>query len=226
MSFYIDGRDERYPERLAGVRLSPTGIWARADRDIAEILAEPTVAIVGARSCSDYGAHVAREFARDLAREGVVIVSGLARGVDGHAHRGAIEGDGVTVAVLGCGIDRDYPIAHHELARAIVRHGGAILSEYEPGEQVAPWRLMARNLIIAALADIVVVVEARADGGSMVTADAALAQGKIVMAVPGQITSPLSAGTNRLLTVDGVLPCLSAAEILRTLDDLKGRLFT
>jgi DNA processing protein len=107
---------------------------------------DPGVAVVGARSCSAYGAQVARTLARELGAAGVVVVSGLARGVDGEAHRGALEGGGRTVAVLGCGIDRDYPRSHAELARRIVA-SGAVVSEYEPGIEPAPWRFPARNRI-------------------------------------------------------------------------------
>ena len=114
----------------------------------------------GARSCSASGAEVARLLGRELAAAGLVVVSGLARGVDGHAHRGALEGGGLTVAVLGCGIDRDYPAAHAELARRVAATA-LIVSEYAPGVEPAPWRFPARNRIVAGLSAAVVVVEAR-----------------------------------------------------------------
>ena len=134
-------RSRLYPPLLAELHDPPAAIHVRGDT---EILAEPAVAIVGARSCSSYGAGVARELARELARAGVVVVSGLARGIDGEAHRGTLEGGGRTVAVLGCGIDRDYPRSHSELARRI-RERGALASEYPPGVEPAPWRFPARN---------------------------------------------------------------------------------
>src|SRR5581483_2106996 len=121
----------------------------------------------------------------------LVVVSGLARGVDAEAHRGALEAGGATVAVLGCGIDRDYPASHRELARSIVRDG-LIVSEYAPGVEPAPWRFPARNRIIAGLAAATVVVEARERSGALITADLALEEGREVFTVPGEITSALS----------------------------------
>jgi len=119
------------------------------------------------------------------------VVSGLARGIDGQAHRGALEAGGLTVGVLGCGIDRDYPAAHAELARRI-RECGLVVSEYEPGVEPAPWRFPARNRIIAGLCAATVVVEARERSGALITADFALEEGRDVLAVPGEITSLLS----------------------------------
>jgi DNA processing protein len=205
-------RSRLYPPLLAELHDPPAAIHVRGDT---EILAEPTVAIVGARSCSSYGAWVARELARELARAGVVVVSGLARGIDGEAHRGTLEGGGRTVAVLGCGIDRDYPRSHSELARRIGEHG-AVVSEYPPGVEPAPWRFPARNRIIAGLCAATVVVEARERSGALITADFALELGRDVFAVPGEITSALSAGTNDLLR-QGAAPLLSADDVLEAL---------
>jgi DNA processing protein len=144
-----------------------------------------------------------------------VVVSGLARGVDGEAHRGALEGGGRTVAVLGCGIDRDYPRSHAELARRIVV-SGAVVSEYPPGVEPAPWRFPARNRIIAGLSLATVVVEARERSGALITADFALELGRDVFAVPGEITSGLSAGTNDLLR-QGAAPLTSVRDVLDAL---------
>jgi DNA processing protein len=168
------------------------------------------VAVVGARSCSRYGAHVARSLGRELAAAGLVVVSGLARGVDGEAHRGALE-TGATIAVLGCGIDRDYPRAHQELARRIA-DGGLIVSEYEPGVEPAPWRFPARNRIVAGLSSATVVVEARERSGALITAEFALEEGREVLAVPGEITSGLSVGTN-LLIRQGAAPLLAVDDV-------------
>jgi DNA processing protein len=178
------------------------------------LLAEPAVAIVGARACSSYGAQVARMLGRELAAAGVVVVSGLARGVDGEAHRGALETDGHTVAVLGCGIDRDYPAAHSQLARSIAERA-LIVSEYEPGIEPSPWRFPARNRIIAGLCAATIVVEARERSGALITADFALDEGREVFAVPGEITSALSAGTNALLRL-GATPLTAAADVLES----------
>jgi DNA processing protein len=149
---------------------------------------------------------------RELAAAGLVVVSGMARGVDGEAHRGALESGGRTVAVLGCGIDRDYPAAHAELARRICERG-LVVSEYEPGVEPAPWRFPARNRIIAGLCAGTVVVEARERSGALITADFALEEGREVLAVPGEITSALSAGTNALLRL-GATPVTCAADVL------------
>jgi DNA processing protein len=137
----IRRRDRLYPALLAQLHDPPPCIHVRG---AVEVLAEPAVAIVGARSCSSYGAQIAREVAREVALAGVVVVSGMARGIDGEAHRGALAVGGRTVAVLGCGIDRDYPRSHADLARRICEHG-ALVSEYPPGVEPAPWRFPARK---------------------------------------------------------------------------------
>ena len=179
-----------------------------------ELLARPAVAIVGARACSAYGRQIARSLGRDLAAAGLVVVSGLARGVDAEAHRGALEASGSTVAVLGCGIDRDYPAAHRELARQVAATG-LVVSEYAPGVEPAPWRFPARNRIVAGLCAATVVVEARERSGALITADFALEEGREVLAVPGEITSALSAGSNALLRL-GATPLTCAQDVLES----------
>jgi len=201
-----------YPPLLAQLYDPPAELYVRGDL---QILDESAVAIVGARSCSPYGRQVARSLARELAGAGLVVVSGLARGIDGEAHRGTLEAGGRTVAVLGCGIDRDYPRSHAELALRI-REQGAVVSEYVPGVEPAPWRFPARNRIIAGLCVATVVVEARERSGALITADFALELGREVFAVPGEITSALSAGTNDLLR-QGAAPLLAAADVLAAL---------
>jgi DNA processing protein len=178
-------------------------------------LSRPAVAIVGARACSSYGKQVARMVGRELAAAGVVVVSGLARGVDGEAHRGALEADGDTVAVLGCGIDRIYPAEHGSLAQRIEERS-MLISEYEPGIEPSPWRFPARNRIVAGLCAETIVVEAREKSGALITADFALEEGREVFAVPGEITSRLSDGTNALLKL-GATPLASAADVLECL---------
>ena len=208
-------RDPGYPKLLSQIPDPPGVLWLRGDAD-AEVLGRTALAIVGARACSGYGRAVARSLAREVAAAGVVVVSGLARGIDGEAHLGALE-TGTTVAVLGCGVDRDYPAAHARLARQIVESGGLVVSEYEPGVEPAPWRFPARNRIIAGLALATVVVEARERSGALITADFALEDGREVLAVPGEITSGLSRGTNALLRL-GATPATSAADVLESLD--------
>ena len=207
--------EDAYPPLLAQIPDPPSRLWARGEAPL-ELLRRPAVAVVGARACSGYGRTVARELATEAARAGAVVVSGLARGIDGEAHRGALAAGGATIAVLGCGIDRDYPAAHAELARAIVDTDGLLVSEYEPGIEPAPWRFPARNRIIAGLALATIVVEARERSGALITADFALEDGREVLAVPGEITSALSSGTNALLR-QGATPVTRAADVLEAL---------
>ena len=213
----IRRKDPAYPSLLAAIHDPPALLFLRGSADIT-MLSEPAIAVVGARACSSYGRSVARSLARDLAGAGLVVVSGMARGVDGEAHRGALDAGGRTVAVLGCGIDRDYPAAHSELARRIAERG-LIVSEYEPGVEPAPWRFPARNRIIAGLCAGTVVVEARERSGALITADFALDEGRDVLAVPGEITSSLSAGSNALLRL-GAVPVTCAADVLELYDIL------
>jgi DNA processing protein len=206
------GRSESaFPPLLRSIHDPPPGLFLRGDAD-PQLLARPAVAIVGARACSGYGAAVARSLGRELGAAGLVVVSGLARGIDAEAHRGALEVDAATVAVLGCGIDRDYPAAHAELARRVAA-SGLIVSEYAPGVEPAPWRFPARNRIVAGLCAATIVVEARERSGALITADLALEEGREVLAVPGEITSSLSAGTNALLKL-GATPLTAAADVL------------
>ena len=204
---------KKLPPLLRAIHDPPERLYLRGAGDAAQ-LERPAAAIVGARACSSYGAQVARMLGRELAAAGIVVVSGLARGVDGEAHRGALATDGHTVAVLGCGIDRDYPAAHASLAHAIAERS-LIVSEYEPGVAPAPFRFPARNRIVAGLCAATIVVEARERSGALITADFALDEGREVFAVPGEITSSLSAGTNALLRL-GATPLTSAADVFET----------
>lgn len=207
-------RDPAYPAFLAAIYDPPPALWLRGSAE-PELLSRPAVAIVGARACSSYGRSVARSLGRDIAAAGVVVISGMARGIDGEAHRGVLDAGGITVAVLGCGIDRNYPAAHAELAGRIAENG-LIVSEYEPGVEPAPWRFPARNRIISGLARAVVVVEARERSGALITVDFALEQGREVLAVPGEITSALSAGSNALLRL-GAAPALRSDDVLEAI---------
>jgi DNA processing protein len=209
--------DSRFPSLLGAIHDPPPGLFLRGGAGT-ELLSRPAVAIVGARACSAYGAGVARLLGRELASAGLVVVSGLARGVDGEAHRGALEaagvagGGGATVAVLGCGIDRIYPAAHARLGEEIAGRG-LVVSEYAPGVPPAPWRFPARNRIVAGLAAVTIVVEAREGSGALITADFALEEGREVLAVPGEITSALAAGSNGLLRL-GATPLTRAEDVL------------
>jgi DNA processing protein len=208
---FLSRSSPAFPPLLRAIHDPPPGLFLRGAAK-PELLARPAVAIVGARASSGYGGSVGRGLGRDLASAGLVVVSGLARGIDAEAHRGALEAGGTTVAVLGCGIDRDYPAAHAELARRVA-DAGLIVSEYALGVEPAPWRFPARNRIVAGLCAATVVVEARERSGALITADLALEEGREVFAVPGEITSSLSAGTNALLKL-GAAPLTGAADVL------------
>ena len=185
-----------YPEKLKVLESPPAGLYVLGK------LPDPdrkTAAIVGARSCSVYGRRQARFFARALSARGIQIVSGLASGIDRAAHEGALEGGTQTFAVLGCGADVCYPRENFGIYRQIAQGGGGILSEFEPGSRPLGWHFPRRNRIISGLADLVLVVEARARSGALITADCALEQGKTVYAVPGRLEDPLSEGCNRLI---------------------------
>jgi len=176
----------------------------------------PRVAIVGSRRPSPYGEAVAEQLAADLARAGAIVVSGLALGCDAAAHRGALVGGGVTVAVMGTGVDIVYPAAHFRLAEEIVAAGGALVSQFADGTAPRRHHFPARNLTIAALSDAVVVVEAVQGSGALITAEAALDLHKEVMAVPGSIFSPLSVGTHGLIR-DGAGLVQNARDVLAAL---------
>lgn len=177
----------------------------------------PSVAIVGSRKPTSYGREVTLQLASALAARDVIIVSGLALGHDALAHRGALDAGGITVAVQGNGLSQIYPRTNANLGDEIVAKNGLILSEYEPETPVYPSNFLARNRIVAGLADVIVVVEAAARSGTLNTAMHALDQGKELMAVPGNITSPLSAGCNKLIS-QGATPVLSVDDILEKLD--------
>jgi DNA processing protein len=191
--------DRLYPVGLADAADAPWALIGRGDADLlARLEPEAAVTVVGARRASSYGREVARELARELAGAGLLVVSGLAFGIDACAHRGALEGAGPTVAVLGCGADVSYPAAHRSLWRRIGELG-VVLSELPPGTGAWRWAFPARNRIMAALAGMTVVVEAAERSGSLITADLAADLGRDLGAVPGPVGSRLSAGPNHLL---------------------------
>ncbi len=176
----------------------------------------PRVAIVGTRRCSGPGREIAYELGAALAEAGVVVVSGLAKGVDGAAHRGVVAARGAPpMAVVGSGPDVVYPKAHGDLW-ARVAETGCLISEAPPGARPEPWRFPARNRLIAAFADLLVVVESRATGGSLLTVEQAIRRGVEVMAVPGSVRNPAAAGTNQLLA-DGCAPVRGPDDVLMAL---------
>jgi DNA processing protein len=193
-AFAVAGTEELAP---------PIALWVRGPGCL-DALTERAVAVVGARAASGYGVHLAGEFAAGLAERGHTVVSGAAIGVDGAAHRGALAVDGATVAVLACGIDRAYPAAHDTLLQRVAA-SGVVVSEYPPGCVPARHRFLVRNRIIAALAAGTLVVEAGMRSGAQRTAADARALGRLVLAVPGPVTSGLSAGCHRLIQEGAVL---------------------
>src|SRR5579859_4805603 len=176
----------------------------------------PRAAIVGSRRASPYGEAVAEQLATELARAGVVVVSGLAIGIDSAAHRGCINGGGVTVAVMGTGVDIVYPAVNVKLAEEILASGGSLVSQFPDGTLPRRYNFPARNYTIASLCDVVVVVEAAEGSGALITAEAALDLHKEVMAVPGSIFSPLSVGAHALLR-DGAGLVQNARDVLAVL---------
>jgi DNA processing protein len=203
--------DGAYPALLREIPDPPVTLYVRGRW--AECLDAPCVGVVGSRRCSAYGQNVALSLARELASRGVTIVSGLARGVDAAAHRGALEAGGRTAAVLGTGIDEVYPRDHRRLAEEILQRGGALVTQFPLGTPPVAENFPYRNRIISGLSYGVIVVEASENSGSLITARLALEQGREVFAVPGNITSRNSFGTNFLIKGAG-------AKLIQTWQDV------
>lgn len=197
-----------------GVRWAghPIALWARGTGRLND-LTDRAVAVVGARAATGYGDHAAAELGYDLASAGLTIVSGAAYGIDGAAHRGAINAGGATIAVLGCGVDQPYPAGHSGLLNQIAEHG-LVLSEYPPGTPPARHRFLIRNRLIAASSAGTVVVEAGRRSGARNTAATAHALGRIVMAMPGPVTSAMSVGCHEMLRTGDAYLVTSAADVL------------
>jgi DNA processing protein len=207
---------EDLPARLSGLPDSPDLLYVRG-----KLPAAPGVAIVGTRRATTYGLRLARSFGQAVAGVGWPVISGLARGIDGAAHIGCLDAGGIGVAVLGCGVDVAYPPEHRRLAARLLESGGAVISEYAPGTPPEAWRFPPRNRIISGLAPVVVVVEAGVKGGALITAARGLEQGRLVLAVPGDIGRETSRGTN-LLIRDGAHPVLDIDDLLTSLTFVLG----
>lgn len=211
--------DVDWPEQVADLgETAPLGLWLRGPADLRASV-NRSVSIVGARTATDYGMHVAAELAVGLAERRWLVVSGAAIGIDGAAHRGALAGRGLTAAVLACGIDQVYPLCHDALLRAIADEG-VIVSELPPRTTVSRFRFLDRNRLIAALGRGTVVVEAAARSGSLVTARLADELGRPVLAVPGPVTSEMSLGTHHLIRDGGAILVTRADEIAEHLGEL------
>lgn len=202
--------DDDYPETLKNIYDKPVILYAKGN---VELLKKPGIAIVGSRSCSEYGKNVALKLAYDLAKHNITIISGLARGIDTYSHIGAVNAMGNTIAVIGNGLDRIYPYENRGLYERILQNNGLIITEYIMGTKPDRMNFPARNRIISALSDGVIVVEARKKSGALITADFALEQGKEIYAVPGNINSPNSQGTNELIK-QGAYPITCMEDIL------------
>lgn len=203
------------PDILTSVPDAPEKLFCIGD-NLEDLLKKPRIAIVGSRKMTAYGRGITEKFASELAGKGIVIVSGLAYGVDACAHQAALDAGGECIAVLACGLDQMYPAANRLLANKLVEQGGAIVSEYPEGTEPLRHRFLERNRIISGLANAVLITEAAERSGSLNTASHALNQGKPVLAVPGNITSPLSGGTNNLIK-SGAHTITNADDILSIL---------
>ena len=200
----------KYIQILSSLAKQPKALYYRGTLPEKRIL---TVAIVGTRKPTSYGRQVTDRLAHDLASKGVIIISGLALGVDSIAHRAALDAGGTTLAVLANGVDDITPRSHQQLGEDIIKRGGAILSEYEPGTPAKAYTFLERNRIVSGLADAVLITEAAQRSGTLSTAAHALEQGKDVFVVPGNITSPMSAGCNNLIR-QGASIATSAEDII------------
>ncbi len=204
--------DENYPRKLRNIYDPPLGLYVkgrlpgehREKEDISpkencqNISTAPVIGIVGARNCSYYGKDLAKAFSRELSEAGISVISGMARGIDGYAHEGAMLGQTPSYAVLGCGADICYPAENRKIYEKLIS-GGGILSEYPPGTEARASHFPVRNRIISGMADGILVIEAKERSGSLITMDSALEQGKDVFAVPGRIGDPLSKGCNNII---------------------------
>ena len=206
----ISPQDSKYLQIITTIAIPPKKLHFIGKIPASRI---PTVAIVGSRKPTAYGKEVTYQLAFDIAKRGVMIISGLALGVDAIAHRAALDAGGKTLAVLANGVDIIYPATNRDLAYDVLAHEGAIISEYEPGTEARDFQFLERNRIVSGLSDAIIVTEAAARSGTLSTAAHALEQGREVFVVPGNITSPLSAGCNNLIK-QGAHPITCAEDVL------------
>ena len=205
--------DKEYPEKLKNIYDKPKVLYAKGN---IKLLNEQSVAIVGCRDCSNYGKNIARKLSYSLAKENICIISGLAKGIDTFSHIGALEAGGKTIAVIGSGLDYVYPYENKDLYERILKNDGLIVTEYNLGTKPERLNFPARNRIISGLSDAIVIVEAKEKSGALITAEFALEQGKEVLAVPGNINSINSKGTNCLIK-DGAVIVTDYKDVLECL---------
>lgn len=199
--YFVTKEDEHYPARLHNIYGAPFALYVKGRLPVET---QKTIAIVGARECTVYGMELAEYYARELAAKNIAVISGLAHGIDAYAHKGALAANGTTYAVMGCGIDICYPRENIKLYMDMQAKGG-IISEYGPGVTPIAGHFPMRNRIISGLADAILVIEARARSGSLITADMGLEQGKDIYAIPGRPSDPLSEGCNNLIKMGAKL---------------------
>lgn len=210
---FIPRIDDSFPEKLKNIPGAPFAIYVKGRLPDPKV---PSVAVIGARMCSEYGRFMARQFGQGLAMAGVQVISGMARGVDGIAQNAALKSGGASFAVLGCGVDVCYPEENIAIYDSLLSNGG-IISEFPPGTQPLANFFPMRNRIISALSDVVLVVEARQKSGTSITVDTALEQGREVLAIPGRVTDRLSDGCNHLIS-QGAGVAVSVEDVLERLN--------
>lgn len=201
-----------YPERLRNIEDPPKELYCLGNLELLNY--KNNIAMIGSRNCSSYGERAAKDFAYNLAKVDICIVSGLAKGIDSFSHIGALNAKGKTIAVLGSGLDNIYPKENIKLVEEIIKNNGLVISEYPLGTKPLKYHFPARNRIISGLSDSVLVVEARRSSGTNITVDFALEQGKDIFVIPGNIYSKTSDGTNFLIT-EGAIPVLNYKDILK-----------
>ena len=202
--------DEIYPEKLRNIYAPPKMLYVLGNE---KLLQQKSIAIVGCRNCTKYGIDNAYKFGYELAKSNICVISGLAKGIDAYAHLGAIRAKGKTIAVLGSGLDVIYPPENAELYKEIIMNNGTIITEYPLGSKPEKYHFPERNRIISGLSDGVLVIEAKKKSGTMITVDFALEQGREVYAIPGNISSESSYGTNELIK-EGAIPVTNVNDII------------
>lgn len=210
---YVNHSDHDFPTRLKDIPTPPYGLFVKGSLPDGS---RPAVAVIGSRECSEYGRIMAEYFGGNLAKEGIDIISGMAWGIDGIAQSAALAAGGRSYGVLGCGVDITYPSRNMVLYRKLCKCGNGLISEYAPGTAAEARRFPPRNRLISGLCDVLIVVEARAKSGTLITVDMAIDQGRTVMVVPGRLTDSLSAGCINLM-YQGALPATSIDTVMEQL---------
>ena len=212
----ITAKQADFPNRLHKLRKPPNQLYC-AGANLATLLNRPCLAIVGSRAATPYGQQITKQIATACARAGVTIVSGLAFGIDGFAHQAALEANGGTIAVLPSGLEHIYPANHQPLAKQILGQGGALVSEYVDNAAPRKHQFIDRNRLIAGLAQAVLITEAAANSGSLHTAQFAASLGRPVLAIPGNVSTPTSQGSNRLIQTGRAAMAIDSNDILAVL---------